>query len=113
MRLNRVTTHGAIKYSQKAQTHKYVHLYLHYGILFGDREYSPVPGRLFRHGQHFDFMLSWKSLRADNNEMKRLIKIIIEEIKASKTLDEILFNSRSKERDKFTTLHRPLKFYNE
>jgi hypothetical protein len=31
-----------------------------------------------------------------------------DEIQASKTLDEILFNSRSKDRDKFTSLHRPL-----
>ena len=112
-KLGSVTTHDAITYSQKAQTHKYVHPYLRYGILIGDREHHPLPGRLFRHGQHFDFMLSWKSFRADKKEMKRLVEIVNDEIQASKTLDEILFNSRSKDRDKFTSLHRPLKLYNE
>jgi hypothetical protein len=112
-KLGSVTTHDAITYSQKAQTHKYVHPYLRYGILIGDREHHPLPGRLFRHGQHFDFMLSWKSFRADKQEMKRFVEIVNDEIQASKTLDEILFNSRSKDRDKFTSLHRPLKLYNE
>ncbi|HNP34000.1 MAG TPA: hypothetical protein PKN96_11970 [Flavobacterium sp.] len=112
-KLGSVTTHDAITYSQKAQTHKYVHPYLRYGILIGDREHHPLPGRLFRHGQHFDFMLSWKSFRADKQEMKRIAEIVNDEIQASKTLDEILFNSRSKDRDKFTSLHRPLKLYNE
>lgn len=81
--------------------------------LIGDKVHYPLPGRLFRHGQHFDFMLSWKSVIAAKIEMKRLVEIIIDEIQASKTLDEILFNSRSKHRDKFTCLHRPLKLYEE
>lgn len=112
-KLGSVTTHDAITYSQKAQKHKYVHPYLRYGILIGNREHHPLPGRLFRHGQHFDFMLSWKSFRADKKEIKILVEIVNDEIQASKTLDEILFNSRSKDRDKFTSLHRPLKLYNE
>lgn len=62
-KLCRVTTHDAITYSQKAQAHKYVHPFLRYGILIGKRENHPLPGRLFRHGQYFDFMLSWKSFR--------------------------------------------------
>jgi len=33
----------------------------------------------------------------------------VNEVKASRTLDEIIFNSRSKGRDKFTSLHRPLR----
>lgn len=111
-KLKSVTTHDAITYSQKAQAHKNVHPYLRYGILIGNRESSPLPGRLFRHGQNFDFMLSWKTLHADKHEMKRLIEIINMEIQSSKTLDEILFNSRSKERDKYTALHRPLRLFN-
>ena len=112
-KLGSVTTHDAITYSQKAQTHKYVHPYLRYGILIDDREHYPLPGRLFRHGQHFDFMLAWKSIKVDKKEFKRLVDIIIEEIQASRTLDEILFNSRLKDREKFTALHRPLKLYKE
>ena len=108
-KLGSVTTHDAITYSQKAQTHKYVHPFLRYGILIGNRENYPLPGRLFRHGQYFDFMLSWKSFQADENEINKIVAILNDEIKASKTLDEILFNSRSKGREKFTSLHRPLR----
>src|SRR5579875_1494530 len=83
-KLKSVTTHDAITYSQKAQAHKYVHPFLRYGILIGNRETYPLPGRLFRHGQHFDFMLSWKSFKPDENEMKKIIAILIDEIHASK-----------------------------
>jgi hypothetical protein len=112
-KLGSVTTHDAITYSQKAQTHKYVHPYLRYGILIGNREHYPLPGRLFRHGQHFDFMLSWKSVLADQNEIARLAAILNDEIQASRNLEKILFNTHSKGRDKFTSLHRPLILYND
>ena len=46
-------------------------------------------------------------------EVKRLVDFLNDEIQTSKTLDEILFNSLTKARDKFTSLHRPLKLYNE
>ena len=108
-KINRVTTHDAITYSQKAQTHKNVHPYLRYGILIGNRKDYPLPGRLFRHGQHFDFMLSWKKFKRDKSEWETLIEILKSEYEASLTLDEIIFNSRSKNRQKFTSLHRPLK----
>lgn len=107
-KLGSVTTHDAITYSQKAQMHKFIHPYLRYGILIGKREAYPLPGRLFRHGQHFDFMLSWKKEKADGAEMKKLIAIIKDEITASRNLEEILFNSRIKSRKKYTVLHRPL-----
>ena len=107
-KINEVTTHDAITYSQKAQTHKNVHPYLRYGILIGNLKDSPLPGRLFRHGKHFDFMLSWKSLQAVKSEWDTLIEILKSEYKASLTLEEIIFNSRSKDKKKFTSLHRPL-----
>jgi hypothetical protein len=107
-KINRVSTHDAITYSQKAQTHKIVHPYLRYGILIGNRNHHSLPGRLFRHGHHFDFMQSWKDFSADDNEWIELMGILENEIAASKTLEEILFNSRSRTRDKYTMLHRPL-----
>ena len=36
------------------------------------------------------------------------IKIIHSEVKDSNTLEEIIYNSRSKDRDHYTSLHRPL-----
>ena len=107
-KINRVTTHDAITYSQKAQTHKNVHPYLRYGILIGNRKNYPLPGRLFRHGQHFDFMQSWKKFEPDKSEWCNLIEILENEIAASKILEEILFNSRSRTREKYTILHRRL-----
>lgn len=108
-KLGSVTTHDSITYSQKAQTHKNVHPYLRYGILIGKREDYPLPGRLFRHGQHFDFMLSWKAMRPDKRELKTVIDIMLDEVDSSRTLDEIIYNTRSKGRDMFTSLHRPLR----
>jgi hypothetical protein len=105
-KINRVTTHDAITYSQKAQTHKNVHPYLRYGILIGNRKHYPLPGRLFRHGQHFDFMQSWETLKAKKNEWKKLLSILESEIEASKSLEEVIFNSRTKDRKKFTSLHK-------
>ena len=108
-KINKVTTHDAITYSQKAQTHKYVHPYLRYGILIGNRKHYPLPGRLFRHGQHFDFMLSWKTYDADEKEWQQLIEILKDEVEASRALEEMIFKSRSRSRMKYTSLHKPLR----
>lgn len=88
--------------------HKQVHPYLRYGILIGDRRHHPLPGRLFRHDQQFDFMQSWKSLTADSHEWSTFIHILRSEYEASLALDEIIFNSRSSNRERFTSLHKPL-----
>ncbi len=108
-KLGSVTTHDAITYSQKAATHKSVHPYLRYGILLGNRKHYPLPGRLFRHGANFDFMISWKTSKASDDEWSGFIEIIEDEIESSKQLEEIIFNSRSRSRQPFTYLHRPLR----
>jgi hypothetical protein len=107
-KINTVTTHDAITYSQKAATHKYVHPYLRYGIFLGYRKEYPLPGRLFRHGAHFDFMISWKCYEPKPYELEKLIEIINSEIEASKTLEEMIFNSRRTQRNKYFSLHKPL-----
>ena len=107
-KIDSVTTHDAITYSQKSATHKYVHPYLRYGIFLGHRGHHPLPGRLFRHGAHFDFMLSWKDYEPEDTEWKILLSIIKKEITASKKLEEMIFNSRSKQREKNVALHKTL-----
>ena len=107
-KINSVTTHDAITYSKKAQTHKNVHPYLRYGILLGNRKRYPLPGRLFRHGSHFDFMSSWKSFDPSDSEFENLLNIVDKEIKASKELEEMIFNSRNKNRRQIYSLHKPL-----
>ena len=82
--------------------------YLRCGILLGNQKHYPLPGRLFRHGAYFDFMLSWKAFKPSEDEWKNFLKIIKREIKYSKQLEEILFNSRSKNHKRYTILHMPL-----
>lgn len=101
-----ITTHEAIAYSQKAFTHKTVHPYLRYGILLGNRK--DLPGLLFRHGSHFDFMISWQKFDPSEDELNDLIELIIEEVEISRNLEEIIFNTRSQNRKRYMFLHRPL-----
>ena len=103
-----VTTHDAITYSQKSATHKYIHPYLRYGIFLGHRGHYPLPGRLFRHGAHFDFMISWQDYEPGDYEWNALTNILKKEITASRQLEEMLFNSRSKNRKRYFVLHKPL-----
>jgi hypothetical protein len=108
-KLNTVTTHDAITYSHKSLTHKNVHPYLRYGILIGNRRHYPLPGRLFRHGISFDFMQSWQALEPTADELNESIHLIIEEVTVSRSLEEIIFNSRRSKRARYTILHKPLR----
>lgn len=107
-KLNSVTTHDAITYSQKAATHKNVHPFLRYGILLGNRKHYPLPGRLYRHGAHFDFMLSWKGFEPSEKEWLDFLQIIKNEIEYSQHLEEMIFHSRSRKRKHYTVLQRRL-----
>jgi len=104
-----VTTHDAITYSHKASTHRQVHPYIRYGILIGEREHYPLPGRLFRHGTQFDFMLSWVGIEPTQQEMKDFVELLHKEVEASRTMQDIIFNSRKKDRPHYTILHKELR----
>lgn len=108
-KLESVTTHDAITYSQKAASHKAVHPYLRYGIMLGDRGTAPLPGRLYRHGERFDFMISFRSPRPTASEMARFERLLRAEIRASRTLESLLYESRKRSRDRYTVLHRGLR----
>jgi hypothetical protein len=71
-----ITTHGAITYSQKAAAHRAVHPYLRYGIMLGDRKHYPLPGRLYRHGAQFDFMMSFRGVEPDQSEMAVFVEVL-------------------------------------
>ena len=103
-----VTTHDAITYSQKALSHKTVHPYLRYGIMLGDRKHYPLPGRLYRHGAHFDFMISFVGTRPSEAEIDAFGEIIRAEIDASRKLEKIIYESRQRDRDHYTILHKRL-----
>lgn len=104
-----ITTHDVITYSHKALTHRQVHPYLRYGILIGERKEHPLPGRLFRHGTQFDFMISWKGIKATRIEMSNFIEILIKEVQASRMMQKIIFESRKKGRKNYTVMHKELK----
>jgi len=107
-KLRSVTTHDAITYSQKAATHKHVHPYLRYGIFLGARAHSPLPGRLFRHGAHFDFMVSWQALEPSAEEFEAFTALLVDEVRASRLLQEIMFNTRARRRVGYTLLQKPV-----
>jgi meiotically up-regulated gene 157 (Mug157) protein len=107
-KLGAITTHDALTYSAKAATHKHVHPYVRYGILIGGVGASAIPGRLVRHGAHFDFMATWAGKVPTSRERAELLRVISNEFDASRTLQNLLESSRSSKRRKYTLLHRPL-----
>ena len=80
-KINSITTHDAIIYIYKAQTHKNVTPYIRYGIMLGNRKHYPLPGRLFRHGTNFDFMISFKDFILSEDERIAFIDLIQKELK--------------------------------
>jgi len=107
-KVGRVTTHDAIVYSQKASSHRAVHPYLRYGIMLGHRRHHPLPGRLYRHGAQFDFMMSFVGYEPTEEELETFVKLLKSEINASRTLERVLYESRRRDRDRYTMLQRKL-----
>ena len=98
-KLDSVTTHDAITYSQKAAHHRSVFPYLRYGIMLGNRQHYPLPGRLYRHGTQFDFMLSFKEHEPSQKEIKAFRNLLLEEVRASQALENMIYESRKRDRD--------------
>ena len=106
-----VTTHDAITYSKKAANHKAVHPYIRYGIFVGKIEH--IPKRLIRHGENFDFMITWANDKPTPKELDNFMKLIKQEVEASLQLDHIYGRQEiGKESKKYTLLHRPLVLMN-
>jgi len=105
-KLESVTTHDAITYSQKAMAHKNVHPYLRYGIIVG--KILNIPGRLIRHGQNFDFMLAVEDYKPSPARLNAIVKLLLEEVEASRNLENMIYDSRSKAKAELMVLHRPL-----
>lgn len=105
-KLGAVTTHDALTYSAKAATHVQVHPYLRYGILIGG--IASVPLRLFRHGAHFDFMLTWSGDNPDQNEWELFDQIVREEIEASRQLQKLIESNRTRLKDRYAVVRHKL-----
>jgi len=109
-KLRSLSTHDALTYSAKAETHKQVHPYLRYGILVGAPKDRAIPSRLFRHGSHFDFMVAWRRQNATSAEWSRFVRLVREEIRASRLLEELLLTARQPSRKRYMVIRRRLVF---
>ena len=101
-----VTTHDAITYSHKAMYHKNVIPFVRYGIMLGAREKYPLPGRLFRHGTNFDFLFSFVDYSPTEKEKSAFITMLKREIVYSRQIEEVLSNSRSRNRKHYYMLQK-------
>ncbi len=110
-KLSHVTTHDAITYSNKADTHKTVHPYLRYGILIGSHGAQGVPRRLFRHGAFFDFMAAWSGEQPTDRERGGFIEVIREEVETSRRIEKLVAGRQSAGR-RYSLVHRPLRLIN-
>lgn len=110
-KLKTVNTHDSITYSQKAGAHKNVHPYLRYGILIGNRGAQALPGRLFRHGAQFDFMMVIRGIEATPAELDTLVDLLSEEAEASRLLERIVFDTHSRSRSQYTVLRKTLRLF--
>ncbi len=108
VKMNNISTHSALAYSKKAGTHKDIHPYLRYGVFLVNRDDSPLPGKLFRHGDQFDFMISIRGYEASGDEFKNYQELLHSEIKASQQLEHIIYDSRKRNREKYTVLQHKL-----
>jgi len=107
-KLKRISTHDAIVYSYKAQNHKTITPFIRYGIIIGNRKHYPLPGRLFRHGMNFDFMMSFKKEELDKDEKKVFKELIEKELHYSKQIEEMFLNNRRKNRKHYFVLQKEL-----
>jgi len=107
-KLSKITTHDAIVYSYKAQNHKTITPFIRYGIIIGDRGHHPLPGRLFRHGTNFDFMMSFQKEEISKEEKKVFVNLIEKELRYSKQTEEMLYESRNANRKHYFVLQKEL-----
>ena len=105
----KISTHDALTYSSKAETHKQVHPYLRYGILIAGAE-AAVPVRLFRHGAHFDFMVMWKNQTPTVDEWKKTIDLLAEEIETSRSIQQLISPKDNKSKKRYTVIRKKLIF---
>ena len=108
-KLSRITTHDAITYSYKAQSHKTITPFIRYGIMIGDRGHYPLPGRLFRHGTNFDFMISFQKEELSSREESAFIVLLKKELRYSHQIEEMLLNSRSNNRHRYFVMQKELR----
>lgn len=87
-----VTTHDALVYSEKARRIRQIYPYIRYGMFLGDMEF--VPPRVLRLGTEFDFIVTVGN-PPGQNELPTLVDILLDELKTSHILGQILTGDES------------------
>jgi hypothetical protein len=87
LKLNRVTTHDAIIYSEKARRLRSVYPYARFGLILGNL--SQIPGRVLRLSQQFDF-ISTLQVPFVEEEIKEIETLLISEVALSRQLSDLL-----------------------
>lgn len=77
--------------------------------MLGNRKHYPLPGRLFRHGTNFDFMISFRDFVLSDNERLAFIELIKKEISYSQKIEEMIYESRNKDRKHYYILQKELR----
>lgn len=107
-KLTKISTHDAITYSYKAEKHKFITPYLRYGIMIGNRKHYALPGRLFRHGTNFDFMIAFSGTRLTEDEWITFTEMLLKEIEYSRNIEKMLHESRKTDRNHYFMLQKQL-----
>jgi len=89
--------------------HKNVTPYVRYGNMIGNRKNRSLPGRLYRHGTNFDFMISFKDFQLSSEERMMFLDLIKKEIIYSKQIEEMIYSSRLKSRKQYNLLQKELR----
>jgi len=101
VKLDSVSTHDAIVYSEKARRIRAIYPFVRYGLILG--RMTRIPARVLRLGQEFDFILT-VSHPTPQSEIETVRKLFREELEASKSLAMMLSGQKS-----VKMLHRSLK----
>jgi len=91
VKLNSVTSHDAIVYSEKAKRIKHIYPFVRFGLLLAG--ISSVPRRVLRLEENFDFMLVVNN-PPGSDELNGLRVLFNDELRASDELSDILFHKK-------------------
>lgn len=87
VKLDGVTTHEAIVYSNKAESIKRIYQFCRYGMVLGG--FKTVPGRVLRHGRNFDFICSIDNPLIDT-QVEQLKTLLLAELETSRRMGAML-----------------------
>ncbi len=91
VKYEKVTSHDAIIYSEKAKRIRTVYPYARYGFLIGG--FKNIPPRIIRLGSEFNFIISI-NYPFEENEITELKELLYSELETSLSISQILSRNR-------------------